>query len=370
MSDCTAIVRGIPHIPSVTEVNVRNGPGTNFEVIFTVPVGMDSLRILDVATDAEGKAKDGKVYQWFKLTFHGGAVGFIRDDLIDLMGECTSQGYQTYSERTFAFTQTRTGANEPRPAEPPADLRQPDKPFDPFSLDRIRKAAFAITDVFEGKGFPSYQNADSGIVSYGRFQFTLGAGSLGTVCRRYCERSLTTTADEIRAAFLPRVLARDPGLRNDLRLRDLLIAAAEEDVMKTVQNEVATEGFWERMLNITARPRNIQLPLSLAMLFDIAINFGVMDGLVTRAEDDLGVPQRSRVRENGISEQQLMVQVADIRKRSHDRQAERDNLPGLKVRGDFWMTMAVNGDWNLAGDANGNILVKGQPVQVRSPQDT
>jgi hypothetical protein len=106
------------------------------------------------------------------------------------------------------------------------------------------------------------------------------------------------------------------------------------------------------------------------MLFDIAINFGVMHGLVTRAEDDLGAPQRSRVHENGISEQQLMVQVADIRKRSHDRQAERDNLPGLKVRGDFWLTMAINGDWNLAGDANGNILVKGQPVQVRNPKET
>ena len=370
MSDCTAIVRGIPHIPSVTEVNVRNGPGTNFEVIFTVPVGMDSLRILDVAADAEAKTKDGKVYQWFKLTFHGGAVGFIRDDLLDLAGDCTLQGYGVYGERTFAFTQNRAGANEPQPAGPTVDLRQPDKPFDPFSLDRIRKAAFAITNVFEGTGYPSYQNADSGIVSYGRFQFTLGAGSLGTVCRRYCDRSLTQTADEIRAIFLPRVLARDPGLRSELRLRDLLIAAAEEDVMKAVQNEVATEGFWERMLNITARPRNIQLPLSLAMLLDIAINFGVMHGLVTRAEDDLGVPQRSRVRENGISEQQLIVQVADIRKRSHDRQAERDNLPGLKVRGDFWMTMAVNGDWNLAGDANGNILVKGQPVQVRSPQDT
>src|SRR5690606_11365569 len=180
---------------------------------------------------------------------------------------------------------------------------------------------------------------------------------------------LTQTADELRAHYLPRVLGRDPGLRDDNRLRDLLVAAAEEDVMKSVQNEVATEGFWERMLNITARPRNIQLPLSLAMLFDIAIKFGVLHGRVARDEDDLRVPQRSRVQENGISEQQLMVQVEDIRKRSHDRQAERDNLPGLKVRGDFWMTMAINGDWNLAGDANGNILVKGQPVQVRNPQE-
>jgi hypothetical protein len=369
MSDCTAIVRGIPHIPSVTEVNVRSGPGTNSEVVFTVPVGMDSLKILDIVSDAEGKAKDGKIYQWFKLTFHGGAVGYIRDDLVELVGDCTQQGYSVYGERTFAFTQTRAGADAPRPLDPAPDGRQPEVPFDVFGLDRVRKAAFAITNVFEGKGYPAYQNADSGIVSYGRFQFTLAAGSLGTVCRRFCDRSLSPTAAELRREFLPRVLARDPGLRSDQRLRDLLVAASDEDVMKLVQNEVATEGFWERMLMLSARPRNIQLPLSLAMLFDIAINFGVMHGLLTRAEDELGVPQRSRINENGVSEQALMIQVADIRKRSHDRQAERENLPGLKVRGDFWVTMVINGDWNLAGDANGNILVKGQRVQVRNPLD-
>lgn len=369
MSDCTAIVRGIPHIPSVTEVNVRSGPGTNFDVAFTVPVGMDSLKILDVNSDAEGKAKDGKVYQWFKLIFHGGAVGYVRDDLLDLVGDCGPQGYETYVERTFAFTQTREGSNEPRPLDPSPTDPNRHAPTDIMNPDRIRRASFAITNAFEGKGYSAFQNIDSGIVSYGRFQFTLAAGSLGTICRRFCERSLSPTADELRANYLARVLARDSQLRHDTRLRDLLISAADEDVMKQVQNEVATEGFWDRMLAISARPRNIQLPLSLAMLFDIAINFGVMHGLVTRAEDELGVAQRSRVNDNGVSEQQLIVQLADIRKRSHDRQAERDNLPGLKVRGDFWVSMVVNGDWNLTGDDNGNILVKGRPLQVRNPAE-
>ncbi|MCU0474826.1 MAG: hypothetical protein MUC99_01700, partial [Anaerolineae bacterium] len=62
MSDCTAIIRGIPHIPSVTEVNVRTAPSTVASLAFTVPVGMDSLSILDIQPDTEGKAKDGKVY--------------------------------------------------------------------------------------------------------------------------------------------------------------------------------------------------------------------------------------------------------------------------------------------------------------------
>ena len=41
-------------------------------------------------------------------------------------------------------------------------------------LDRIRRAAFNITSTFEGsKTYANYQNYDAGIISYGRFQFTL-----------------------------------------------------------------------------------------------------------------------------------------------------------------------------------------------------
>jgi hypothetical protein len=385
MSECVAIIRGIPHIPSVTEVNVRTGPATSNPLAFTVPVGMDSLKILDIQPDAEGKAKDGKIYQWFKLVFHGGAVGWVRDDLVDLIGNCAAQGYGSYAQRTFAFAVTRTtpaptpaAAPAPAPSPAPAPAPAPVNPaptpvssevLNPTELERVRRAAFSITHAFEGKGYAAYQNYDTGIVSYGRFQFTLAAGSLGTVVKRYTERSVTATADELRRDYLPRVMSRDANLRGDLRFRDLLITAADEDVMKHVQNEVATEGYWNRMLSLSAEPRGIMLPLSLALLFDIAINFGVMHGLLTAAENELGVPAKSRVGQNGITEQQLITRVADIRKRSHDRQAERDNLPGLRVRGDFWVGLVGRGDWALLGDAAGNITVKGRPLQVRTPPE-
>ncbi|MCU0464221.1 MAG: SH3 domain-containing protein [Anaerolineae bacterium] len=412
MADCIAIIRGIPHIPSITEVNVRSGPGTNSDLAFTVPVGMDSLKILDIQPDAEGKAKDGKLYQWFKLTFHGGAVGWVRDDLIDLTGDCGGQGYGSYTERTFAFVQVRTettvvtvaqavspsapaptisvvapAPSQPEPTPPapapampaptvpapapvnPAPVAVDTPPLDAAGLERVRRAAFSITQAFEGKGYPAYQNYDTGVVSYGRFQFTLAAGSLGTVVKRYVERSLTPTADQLRNEYLPRVLGRDEQLRQDTRFRDLLVAAANEDVMKRVQNEVASEGYWSRMLTLSAQSRGIVLPLSLALLFDIAINFGVMHGLLTAAEGEFGAPQKSKVGQNGVTEQQLIARVADIRKRSHDRQAERDNLPGLRVRGDFWVSLIASGDWQMQGDADGNIKVKGQPLQVRNPSE-
>lgn len=417
MADCIAIIRGIPHIPSVTEINVRTGPGTNQGLAFKVPVGMGDLKILAIQPDIEGKAKDGKIYQWFQLSFPGSTTGWVRDDLLDLIGDCASRGYGNYNEKTFAFVVTRTEVTAPSPtpvvqtpstpAAPapqtpapvtpvttpspapstpvaqtspaPAPTVAPspgapaapsiNTPLDATGLERVRRAAFSITQAFEGKGYPAYQNYDTGIVSYGRFQFTLAAGSLGTVVQRYVERSQTSVANELRNAYLGRVIGRDANLRNDTRLKELLIAAAEEDIMKRVQNEVAGEGYWTRMLTLSAQPRGIMLPLSIALLFDIAINFGVMHGLLTAAEGELGVPQKSKVPDNGITEKQLITRVAEIRKRSHDKQADRDNLPGLKVRGDFWVGLVNSGDWELMGDANGNISVKGRPLQVRTPAE-
>lgn len=399
------IVRGIPDIPSIVEVNVRSGPGTNFDITLKLAVGTKLKQILNVKPDKEGKGENGKVYQWFKLGMPDGSQGWIRDDLLDLKNDLTEFGYGVYETRVFAFDQQRNvdattspetqpdppttpDSNTPEPTQPPtvsdpsiagapnapdqsivapvpaisiASLGGPDT-----NLDRIRYAAFAITEAFEGHGYSAYQNYDSGIVSYGRFQFTLAAGSLGTVVTRYCDRSQTPTANELRG-FLPPINAHDEGLRNNTRLKDLLIAAASEDTMKQVQNEVAKEGYWDRMMSLSVQPRNIRSPLGLALVFDIAINFGVMNALLGLAADELGVPSKSRCYDNGVSEEQYLAQLADRRKRGHYAQAERDNLPGLKVRGDFWVNLVARGDWNLQGDDKGQVYVNTKPVQVKNP---
>ena len=55
-------VIGIPHIPSITEINIRSGPGTNFMLIFKIPVGTT-----DIPMDSFHKVwilpKDALVYE-------------------------------------------------------------------------------------------------------------------------------------------------------------------------------------------------------------------------------------------------------------------------------------------------------------------
>lgn len=391
MSQFLILVRGLPHIPTIKEVNVRGGAGTNNDIVFKAPIGMSGLEVRDIQPDSEGKNLNGKVYQWFQLKFHGGAMGWIRDDLLDIQGDGAEWGYPSLAERTFAFSLTRDTTlivavpqttlpteSEPQPATEstttePATVAAPPSDNEAAILqygnaneqvDRIKKASYAITAAFEGTGYKSYNNYDAGIVSYGLIQFTLAAGSLITVIQYYIDRSQSDVANQLRTMF-QRIQSRDPNLRNDTKFRDLLLAAADEQEMRDAQDYVASINYWDKVVNGYIVHRNLRLPLTWALLFDMGVNFGTGHGFVRAVEKNLGVPSRSKPGENGITEIQLTTEVAKLRKLSHDRQAERDNLPGLKLRGDFWMDRVNQNDWGFNGDANGDMRLLGKVINVR-----
>lgn len=102
-----ATIIGIPHIPSVREVNIRSGPSTTHELIFKATVGSANLRIVDVREDSNGNNLAGKVYQWFQLMFTDSTTGWVRDDLIEVIGDGTRAGYTVITTPTLAFNLTR-----------------------------------------------------------------------------------------------------------------------------------------------------------------------------------------------------------------------------------------------------------------------
>jgi hypothetical protein len=380
---CQARIRGLPTHPHIKEINVRAGPGTCYEIAFKGPVGMSGLEILDVQEDEEGKNLRGKVYQWFKLVFHGGAVGWVRDDLLDIRGDCANWGYKTLDEDTFTFAlqrepdekaQEKLGEEKTAPEKPAAKTITGSQPTAKTAtasttavkvndLERIKKAAFAVTAAFEGSGYAAYNNYDAGIVSYGLIQFTLAAGSLFSVIDRYLQHSSSPLAEQLRA-YHARIRDRDPSLRSDETLRRLLVEAAKDQAMRQAQDEVATISYWNRVVEGYISHRGLKLPLTYALLFDMGVNFGTGHGFVRLAEEQLDVPLRSRPGENGITEEQLITRVAELRKQSHDRQAERDNLPGLRRRGDFWINLINKGDWGFRGESDGTVTVLGRKIRV------
>jgi hypothetical protein len=232
--------------------------------------------------------------------------------------------------------------------------------------DRIRRAAFNITGAFEGgRGYANYQTYDDGIISYGRFQFTLAAGSMGKVVNYYLASSTSDTANQLRA-YQSRIQARDASLRNDAALKTLMVAAAEEQVMKDAQDRVVIESYYSpSQESVTAR--GITTPLGQALLFDMAIQHGPAHKHTQTAEARLGVAPKSKLGENGLTEVQLITEVAKVRQEFLYGFAERTGLNGVKKRADFWVNLIAAGDWQLQGDANGNVVVYSSPVQVRNP---
>ncbi|MBN1965774.1 MAG: SH3 domain-containing protein [Anaerolineae bacterium] len=108
MATCRAIIRGLPETPTLTEINVRSGPGTSFAIVFKAPVGLSGLDVLDAQADADGRGFQGKTYTWLKLRFPNGQEAWARDDLLDLEpGDCSEFGYPRTGVRTFLFTLTR-----------------------------------------------------------------------------------------------------------------------------------------------------------------------------------------------------------------------------------------------------------------------
>jgi len=227
-------------------------------------------------------------------------------------------------------------------------------------------AALNITAAFEGgKGYANYQTYDSGIISYGRFQFTLAGGNLSRVLDSYLAGCSSDTASRL-SGYQTRVRVKDASLRNDTTFKALMVQAADEDAMKQAQDSVVEKSYWvPAQDSITSR--GIVTPLGQALLFDMAVQHGPDHKLTQTAEQQLGALPKSRLGENGLTEQQLVRQVARVRKDFLYDFADSHHLPGVKKRADFWGDMVAWGDWQLQGDSDGNVFIYDKPVQVRNP---
>jgi murein DD-endopeptidase MepM/ murein hydrolase activator NlpD len=96
-------IRGIPENKQVKDVRVHSAPGVNTDAPFRIKVGAEAT-CREIKPDPDSSAYQGQIYRWFHLTFGDGRDGWVRDDLLDLQGDCSPFGYGTYASRTYAFT--------------------------------------------------------------------------------------------------------------------------------------------------------------------------------------------------------------------------------------------------------------------------
>ena len=114
--------------------------------------------------------------------------------------------------------------------------------------DLQKKTAAAIVNVFEtGRvlgdyGAVSVLPGDTGHLSYGRSQVTLGSGSLYRMIQLYC--NTPGAAVPQLSSYLPRMQQRDFTLDADMTLGALLTQAGQDPVMRTVQDQFFDANYW------------------------------------------------------------------------------------------------------------------------------
>ncbi|MCC7451207.1 MAG: peptidoglycan DD-metalloendopeptidase family protein [Anaerolineae bacterium] len=156
----TVYIRGIPENKLIKAVNVRSAPGiSNSTVLFQTPIDATAT-CTEVKADPVGDRFQGQVYKWFHLTFSDGRTGWVRDDLLDLQGDCSPFGYGSYDARTFAFTAgaalatkktatvtvTQVPATASQPAATTVTIMQPDAAGQPVATTvTITQTMTAVT---------------------------------------------------------------------------------------------------------------------------------------------------------------------------------------------------------------------------------
>ena len=147
-------------------------------------------------------------------------------------------------------------------------------------MNDIQKGAIgAIVNIFEtGRvrgdyGAVAVLKGDTGHLSYGRSQVTLGSGSLFDLLDRYCKQPEAKFASDLQP-HLSRFRQRDVTLDNDATVKNVLRRAGREDpLMRATQDQF----FGERYLGPACRSAEtfgILLPLGQALVYDSHIQGG------------------------------------------------------------------------------------------------
>jgi chitosanase len=144
--------------------------------------------------------------------------------------------------------------------------------------DLQKLTAKAIINIFEtgrvrGRyGAVAVLKGDSGHLSYGRSQATLGSGSLYLLLKDYCESAGAQFAGQF-VPLLPRFRDKDFSLDNDRGVRDLLEDAGNDPVMQKAQDAFFDQGYWQPAERAAAAC-GLTTPLSVAVVYDSHIQGG------------------------------------------------------------------------------------------------
>lgn len=191
---------------------------------------------------------------------------------------------------------------------------------------KTKRIAEAITSIFENSttelqyGYAEALGDGRGLTA-GRAGFTSGTGDLVIVVRRY----LGIRPESPLAAFLPALeelaVARSDDVSALAGFGTLFAATGDDAQMRAVQDAVVDELYYLPMLR-EAEALGVVLPLTLAALYDTAIQHGTYpdpDGLPTLVAETTAAVGRPG---DGADEQAWLRQFLQVRRQHLQHSAE------------------------------------------------
>lgn len=198
-------------------------------------------------------------------------------------------------------------------------------------------AAEAIVNIFEsGSVLGDYSQVtlipgDTGRLTYGRSQTTLGSGGLHQLTARYCHASGVRFGAALEP-YLPRLRDRAREIDADRYLHNLLRAAADDPVMRSTQDAFFDDQYWQPAV-ANALAMGIASPLGVAVVYDSRVH-GSFWRIRERTHAVVGEPKAAgeqtwvkeyvRQRKTWLSNHSR----SDLRKTTYRMDANRHGRPG------------------------------------------
>jgi chitosanase len=225
--------------------------------------------------------------------------------------------------------------------------------------DLQKRTTQAIVNIFEtGRvagdyGAVTLLPGDSGHLTYGRSQTTLGSGNLFLLIKAYCERADAGFANELRP-FLTDLSTCNVDLDRNMEFREILRQAGSDPAMRSEQDRFFSAHYFTPAVN-TAQARGITRPLGQAVVYDSFIQggFGKVTALVGTTIGPGGVDEREWIQKY-------------IGARKSWLSGLKPPLPGTIYRMEAFESLVAGGAWDLPL----NLTVRGVVISPENLDDS
>lgn len=154
-----------------------------------------------------------------------------------------------------------------------------------------KKTAEGIVNIFETNevlgnyGQVTVIEGDTGHLTFGRSQTTLGSGNLYKLIIRYCDNGGARFPERLKP-YLSRFEGKDITLDVDVKLHNVLRATADDVVMRDTQDQFFDQEYWQPAAAAAERERLLS-PLGVAVVYDSFVH-GSWGKMRDRTTEDYG----------------------------------------------------------------------------------